>query len=326
MADAYVVTMPEDARTKFNGVDAVVVYANNSADAIAMAKCQFDGDSDDGWADATATAISAGSGLSGYSLRIRVDSAAGARLYDETVSGDDTVAVKATGTLTLTPGAIADDTVRLGSFYYKFAADPTTGTPDGSSGSPFLVDVGADDAASLANLRKAINATGVAGTDYAAEVVVNPDAEATASNATTLSARALVAGTAGNAIATAVTATGGADGLAWGASTLAGGQDAATFDTFGTAMVAALEAAGGSALTPSYNSSTNVLTVAAIADGIGNGSLRVEFYKGDNPLTVPGLVGTITDEGIAGAVLSVAFGADNYSLPSAPVKLSSRME
>jgi len=131
---------------------------------------------------------------------------------------------KATGTLTLTPGAIADDVVEIGGVYYQFAADPTTGTPNGSIGFPFLVDVGGTDTISLANLRKAINATGTPGTTYSEEITsAHPTVTATASNATTLSAEALSYGYAGNSITTSVTATGGSDGLAWGATTLTGG-------------------------------------------------------------------------------------------------------
>lgn len=131
---------------------------------------------------------------------------------------------KALGTLTLTPGAIVDDVIKIDTTHYQFAADPTAGTPDGSVGTPYLVDVGVSDTVSLANLVKAINATGVGGTDYSVEITVaHTTVEATASDATTLSARALTGGTAGNAISTTQS---GNDGLAWGGAVLAGGTDA----------------------------------------------------------------------------------------------------
>jgi hypothetical protein len=331
MAAAYVVKIPT-TRAGLphtpNGHDAVVVWAATSSDAIAMAKAQWDGDGmTAAWAQATATAIAAGTNLNDYALRIRVSAAPDSGdddLLDVTILASESVAVKATGTLTLTPGAIADDVVKVNTTYYKFAADPTTGTPDGTVGSPYLVAAGANDTAAFANLRKAINATGVGGVDYAAEIVApHATVEATASNATTLSARALTAGTAGNAISTTVTATGGADGLAWGATTLLGGEDANSFDTFADRAVVEIDAVAG--FTPSYNASSQILTVATIGDDIGDSSMTVEFYDATqaDPKSIPGFVGAIVDGGIAGAVLTVAFAADAYSLPGAATKLSS---
>lgn len=81
-------------------------------------------------------------------------------------------------------------------------------------------------ATDLANLAKAINLTGVAGTDYAAAQTVHATVSAT-SNATTLTATAKSFGAAGNSIAT--TETSGT--AAWGAATLAGGVTGVTFDT-----------------------------------------------------------------------------------------------
>lgn len=157
-----------------------------------------------------------GTTLSGGTAMIDVD----ASLTDETVDDDH-----AGGTLTFTAGAIADDIVEIDGVFYQFAADPTTGTPDGSEGDPFLVDVGGTDTISLANLRKAINATGIAGTTYAAEVVVHPTVTAVSSGATTLVVRAKAAGTDGNAITTSVTLSSTDDGLAWGSTKLSGGNN-----------------------------------------------------------------------------------------------------
>jgi hypothetical protein len=148
-------------------------------------------------------------------------------LTDETVADPHAV-----GTLTLTPGAIADDVVEIDGIFYQFAADPTTGTPDGSEALPFLVDVGGTDTISLANLRKAINNTGIPGTTYAQEISTlypngNPRVVATASGATTLNVRARNAGVAGNEITTSVTLVSTDDGLAWGSSVLSGGAEVA---------------------------------------------------------------------------------------------------
>jgi hypothetical protein len=129
---------------------------------------------------------------------------------------------RATGTLTLTPNTppdIATQTLQIGTTYYQWAAT-LTGSPDGSSGDPFQVLVGADDEESLENMLKAINSTGISGTDYSSTIVTpNTQVEATASSATTLDIRARDRGTGGNSIVTAVT---GAD-LAWGGATLSGG-------------------------------------------------------------------------------------------------------
>lgn len=129
---------------------------------------------------------------------------------------------RATGTLTLTPNTppdIATQTLQIGTTYYQWAAT-LTGTPDGSSGDPFQVIVGTDDAASLANMRAAINDAGTRGVTYSSTIgSPNTQVEATSTTATTLELRARERGTAGNSIATVVT---GSD-LAFGAATLTGG-------------------------------------------------------------------------------------------------------
>lgn len=88
-----------------------------------------------------------------------------------------------------------------------------------------------------------------------------------------------------------------------------------TIDEIGAALVVLLNATTIDAA--SY--AANVLTVAAIADGIGDKTLTVTAtppvatYPGAVP--VPGMIGTIVDEGIAGAALTVAFQADTYVVP-----------
>lgn len=126
--------------------------------------------------------------------------------------------------LTLTPGTIADDVVRVDNTYYQFAADPTTGTPDGSVGNPYLVAVGGSNANALANLRKAINATGVGGTDYSVEITeANARVLANANTSTTMTVRGRVAGPLTPTATVSVTATGGDDGLAWDVGVLTAG-------------------------------------------------------------------------------------------------------
>ncbi len=133
----------------------------------------------------------------------------------------------AKGTLTFTPGAIADDKVVMDGVYYQFAADPTSDAlADGTSGHPWQVAVGADDEGSLANLYAAINASGVAGTNYSPDLTAHPTMEATSKAATTVDVQAKSNGTGGNSLATTVTAVSSADGLAWGGATLSGGAGA----------------------------------------------------------------------------------------------------
>lgn len=129
---------------------------------------------------------------------------------------------RATATLTLTPDTppdIATQTLQIGSTYYEWVAS-LSGTPDGSSGDPFQVVVGADDEESLANMQAAINDSGGRGTIYSA-TIGNPNVqvEAIEADATTLTIRARERGSDANSITTAVT---GAH-LAWGGSTMAGG-------------------------------------------------------------------------------------------------------
>lgn len=126
---------------------------------------------------------------------------------------------------TLTASAVANgDVVRMGSVYYQFTTgDVNTGTPQGTSGAPWLVLVGGTTAISLDNLAKAIGNTGTLGTDYSTLLQVHPDVTLTSNDATTVKIRSNQSGTSGNAIATTETGA----GLAWGAATLAGGGGSA---------------------------------------------------------------------------------------------------
>lgn len=96
---------------------------------------------------------------------------------------------------------------------------------------PYDVLIGADAATSLANLKKAINATGTNGTEYLSGTLVNPDIIAYTLTATTLVVGFRTLGTGGNAYTTTETSS----HLGWGGTTLAGGVTAAgasfTLDT-----------------------------------------------------------------------------------------------
>jgi hypothetical protein len=125
--------------------------------------------------------------------------------------GDDTGGGYAAQVLTSTGVNVSDnDTVTLGSTVYRFKATMLQA---------YDVQIGSSAANSLANLKMAINATGVAGTNYYAGTLVHPTVTAGAITSTTLTVTANAIGTGGNSIAsTEVAAT-----LSWGAGTLAGG-------------------------------------------------------------------------------------------------------
>jgi len=119
----------------------------------------------------------------------------------------------ATGTLTAGGQPANDDTVTIGSQVYTWKT-VLTGAAD-------EVFIGGTVALSLENLRRAINADGVAGTNYGTGTVANADVTAT-DTATTVVATAIIGGTAGNSIAT--TESGAT--TSWGGATLSGGLDA----------------------------------------------------------------------------------------------------
>lgn len=150
---------------------------------------------------------------------------AGGSLHASTKTIINAANVKGAGTLTLTPGAIADgDIVIIDGIYYTINTSVVAGA--GTVGSPYSVLKGASDTTAFANLRKAINATGVAGTDYSTGLAIHPTVTAVSSNATTIVINAKSGGVAGNSIATTVGGTSAADGLAWGAAHLTGGTAA----------------------------------------------------------------------------------------------------
>lgn len=118
-------------------------------------------------------------------------------------------------------GAIANnDQVVINGIYYKWTnAGVDVGTPDGSSGNPWLVELGGSASASLSNLYYAINNGGGAGTIYSTVLEANPFVAASAQSGNDLYVVAREHGTAGNGITTTET---GAN-ISWGSGTLSGG-------------------------------------------------------------------------------------------------------
>lgn len=93
MAGAYLVTLPESAKvTLKNAVDSVLLWAEDAADAKALAKAQYAGAaSDAAWDASTATLAAAGADLEGWRLRIKI--------YGGTVDETFTVAGAAAATV-----------------------------------------------------------------------------------------------------------------------------------------------------------------------------------------------------------------------------------
>lgn len=121
---------------------------------------------------------------------------------------------RAVGTLTLAANPADGETVVVGGQTYTFE----TGALDAAG----KVKVGADAAASLVNLKAAINLEAGAGTLYDSGTVLNPHVRARATTATTLVVESKVPGAIGNLIATTETLVAG--GSQWGAATLASGS------------------------------------------------------------------------------------------------------
>jgi hypothetical protein len=59
-----------------------------------------------------------------------------------------------------------------------------------------------------------------------------------------------------------------------------------------------------------YNTTTQTLTVASAADGLGDKKLKVEIIPPGGYSSVASLVGTIVDSGVAAAALTVVLSAD----------------
>ena len=129
--------------------------------------------------------------------------------------GFGTKEVKAKGTLTASGALQNTETVTIGVQTYTFKT--TLSTP----AVPYEVKVGADKAASLANLAAAINGDEGAGSTYATGTPKNVLVTAT-SDSTTLVVTAKQAGADGNSIASTETCA----NAAFGAATLAGGVTA----------------------------------------------------------------------------------------------------
>lgn len=122
---------------------------------------------------------------------------------------------------TLTGSPANGDVVRTDLVYYQWTnASVNAGTPAGTLANPWKVNVGLTPLDAFTNLFNAINASGVAGTDYSSALTKNPNMLATSYTSTTMSVRSKLVGALGNALIT--TETGAA--ISWvNGGTLTGG-------------------------------------------------------------------------------------------------------
>jgi len=139
----------------------------------------------------------------------------GGVLWVYTENGSATGHLQASGTIA------NNDTVTIAGIYYKWTnGSVDAGTPDGSSGNPWLVKLGGASSASLGSLYLAINAGGGAGDDYSTNLEANPDVASNVQTGNDLYVVARLAGLDGNAIAVAESSA----ALSWvTGSTLTGG-------------------------------------------------------------------------------------------------------
>lgn len=127
---------------------------------------------------------------------------------------------EATGQLEATGPISNGDTVVIDGVYYQFTnTGVDTGSPDGSSSNPWLVNFVGNNDTDLRALFDAINDSGTAGTDYSTTLTANTNVRAHAVAANDLYVSAREVGTAGNTIAVSETGV----NLAWTSATLEGG-------------------------------------------------------------------------------------------------------
>lgn len=134
-----------------------------------------------------------------------------------TSSGAMVPADYATNTITSDATAVTDgDTITINATVYTAR---TTLTRTNGVANEVLIGSTADGSAFLANLKKAINASGTAGTDYGVGTVANTDVVADTLTTTTLKVWARTLGTTPNTYATTETSS----HLSWADTTLGGG-------------------------------------------------------------------------------------------------------
>jgi hypothetical protein len=127
----------------------------------------------------------------------------------------------ALGQLEASGAIINTNTISIGGIYYQWTnASVNAGTPNGTLANPWLVNLGISNAEAMTAMFKAINGTGIPGTDYSTALIIHPTVTAYSVSTNDLFVAAKTPGVAGNSIA--VTETGA--NLVWaGGATLTDG-------------------------------------------------------------------------------------------------------
>jgi hypothetical protein len=112
------------------------------------------------------------------------------------------------------------DVVKVDTTYYQFTNSTVdAGTPAGTVGAPWLVALGGSSAIALGNLYYAINASGVAGSDYSTLLTEHATSSAITVSGTDLFVVYDAYGAVGNVISTTTTSA----GMSWVTATMTGG-------------------------------------------------------------------------------------------------------
>jgi hypothetical protein len=196
----------------------------------------------------------------------------------------------ATNTITSDGTAVTDgDTVVINTTTYTAK---TTLSYAGGKAYEVLIGSTADGSAFLANLKKAINASGTAGTDYGIGTAVNADVVADTLTTTTLKVWARTLGTAPNTYATTETSS----HLSWADTTLGGGTGAsdpgvtaagATFTLDTTTYTGVLRLAESIGMTSVANQVLWVTSEAVFLDNIKSAVNRTGTPGTDYSLATP---------------------------------------
>lgn len=147
--------------------------------------------------------------------------------YEFLFISDDTnlqyYSTRAAGTLTLSGGGITNQVIDINGTYYSWSATVNAGTPNGTSGSPYLALLGTGltaDADSLANMAMLLNFTGDSGVTYSSAVPAANTSVTAVSTDTSLILTAQTDGSGGNSVTTSVFS---GSFLSWTSTTLTGG-------------------------------------------------------------------------------------------------------
>lgn len=217
--------------------------------------------------------------------------------------------VKASGVLTSdATNPTEDDTVTLGDVVYRFRD---------TLAQAYDVQIAATAALTLDNLKHAINATGVAGTNYFAGTLIHPTVTATTNTDTEQTVEAKTVGAAGNLIAKAESSS----HLDWdGAGAfLTAGEDVGQILTIASEVDAAIDAhtAAAALVTPANaggNNGTGVVTVMAATNLTGGSDGTVTLFTVEKDGLIALLGDCTTDLTGASATLEVGLTGNTAAL------------